>query len=169
MSRSTSQPRSNLARFREYLGYPLSVRRLLRACLVLAVVSYSTPSSSLHVHAYAGGHTHHDHDHGPAAHEHDRPAPSSSAFAHLSSCSPASHAVFLSKATPAGRTTTVFAVPFETARAVSCDQIRRSPPRCRSLTRGNTVPRGLQPRHLAPGPPQLPPEIRLVCPANFRS
>ena len=112
LSRSTSRSIAIWAGL-AVLGYPLSVRRLLYASLVFAVVSYSTPPSTLHVHAYTSGHSHHDHDHGPASHEHDRPAPTSDPLAHLSSCNPATHAVFLNKAIPVSRTTTVFAVPFQ--------------------------------------------------------
>jgi hypothetical protein len=81
--------------FARFLKYSLAVRRLLYACLAVAIAGLSTPSRSLHVHVSVG-HSHHEHEHGPASHEHQRHVPLPAQDGpRLSSCDPVTHAVFL--------------------------------------------------------------------------
>ncbi|MFN8059540.1 MAG: hypothetical protein U0Q12_10270 [Vicinamibacterales bacterium] len=141
------------------MRYSLAVRRLLYACLAVAIACSSTTVRSLHVHVSAG-HSHQEHNHGPASHEHPRqqshhshekPAQRGD-VAQLIACEPATHAVFLNYSTKAVSATSIAVVA-----TLAADPAALAPPLARYFTRVTLDPRQHSPPDGAPAFARPPP------------
>lgn len=145
---------SRRARFgsSDVLGYPPAVRRLLYTCLAVAIAGSSMTPRSLHVHVSAG-HSHQEHEHGLASHEHHRQVPDPARrHLQLSSCDPATHAVFLSHTFKAFSATTTYAIATLTTErlTVASPRVERYQPPARIEARQHGPP-GKTP--VSPRPP----------------
>ena len=129
------------------------MRRVFYLLVTVAIASSTVARPSIHVHAYAG-HGHAEHDHGPASHEHTRRAPTHGAGAHVASCDPGAHAVFLATVTKACRLGVAFAPALEIGAAyeLSGDSASR-------ISRMPVDPRQHGPPHLVSLPPRAPPSL----------
>ena len=138
--------------FGRILEYSLAVRRFFYACLAVVIASCSMTPRALHVHVSVG-HSHHEHEHGPASHEHRSHSHRPSAdLPRLSSCDPATHAVFLNHTTPVVSATATYVTA-----VVSTDQFALAPPTARYLNRIVIEPRQHSPPDSAPALPRPPP------------